>query len=319
MVIILSNSRNPVNFKTPRQLFPIQGEPLVKRTIRLLKENRIEDIFITSCDKRFDNLGATRYEPKYNDYIPDEQGYWLDAFPLEILKEPTIYLFGDVYYSENAIKTILETPTNDVLFFCTHNNQDERYIKTYDEPLAYKVTNIDKFKKHINIVKKAKDEVLCCREPITWELYRSMHGIDINTHEMTTDYVAINDESCDIDTRYDIIRLETKLGGNVMVKVKAIEEFTLGENTKYKFEDLKDIKRAYKTQEGKIYKGDTFTCNNDMADYLTGNNDKNVTVVEIIEVIPEEEPKYEEDPMAGKVKIEPVKPKKTTKKKSKKK
>lgn len=42
-------------------------------------------------------------------------GYWVDAFyPFET---PVTYLFGDVFYSENALKTILNKSTEDVLFF----------------------------------------------------------------------------------------------------------------------------------------------------------------------------------------------------------
>lgn len=279
--IILANSN--VNFEIPRQLIPINGEPLIVRTIRLLKENGIKDIIITSHDKRFDNLGATRYEPKYNDYIPYKQGYWLDAFPLEILKEPTIYLFGDVYYSEKAIKTILETPTDDILFFCTYNNTSPYYFKPHDEPLAFKVINIDKFKKHIKMVKNAKDKGLCCREPITWELYRSIHNQDLNKHIMTNGYIAINDESCDIDTIEDIALLKNKIGGKDMIKVIAIRDFTLND-----FDKIKIEKRAGKDNEGHLYKDDIFTCDVTMANYLLGNNDSKSVVVRVIEIIPEE-------------------------------
>ena len=44
--IILADSKNN-SFDTPRQLTNINGEPLVARTIRLLKENGIKDIIIT--------------------------------------------------------------------------------------------------------------------------------------------------------------------------------------------------------------------------------------------------------------------------------
>ena len=82
--IILADSS--VGFEMPRQLSVIKGEPLVQRTIRLLKQNGVKDILITSHDKRFDNLGATRYEPLNNDYDPlASQGYWLNAFPIELI------------------------------------------------------------------------------------------------------------------------------------------------------------------------------------------------------------------------------------------
>lgn len=206
--IILSDSDNTQPFEIPRQLTVINGERLIERTIRLLKENGINDIFITSHDTRFDNLGATRYEPLYNDYKPKEgKGYWLSAFPIELLNEPITFLFGDVYYSENAIKTIVECDDDYLRFFCSYRNNDKRYIKHHDEPLGFRVVNYTLFKFHINRVKKMKDEGLCCREPIVWELYRSINHMDINIHCLGPNVTIINDESCDIDTLEDVDKM----------------------------------------------------------------------------------------------------------------
>lgn len=69
-----------------------------------------------------------------------------------------------------------------------------------------------------------------------------------------------------------------------MIKVEVIEEFTLG-----KFNELKNITRKQKEQEGKLFIGDIFECDEKMADYLTGNNPINRAVVKVIEVIPEKE------------------------------
>lgn len=286
--IILADSNNTSPFILPRHLTKINGEELVSRTIRLLKENGVKDIIITSHDKRFDNLGATRYEPLHNEYDPvNLTGYWLNAFPIELLNEPTIYLFGDVYYSENAIKTILETPTDSALFFCTYHNESELYIKHHDEPLAYKVIDTDMFKENINKVKQMKDEGICCREPVVWELYRTINNQYINEHKMTSNYVAINDESCDIDTLRDIVFLERKIGGNSMVKAQAtqVPYFTLE-----RFGELKNIKRANinKNKDGFVYANDIFECSNELAEYLLGANDSKITVIKVLEVIPEE-------------------------------
>lgn len=200
--VILSDSDNVEPFIEPRHLSIVKGEPLVKRTIRLLKENGINDVIITSHDTRFDNLGAIRYEPKYNDYKPKEnKGYWLNGFPIELMNEPVTFLFGDVYYSENAIKTILNADTTSTLFFCSNGKlgYSEKYIKKHDEPFGYKVVDVELFKKHIELVKKLKDEGKTCRHPVVWELYRSINGIDVNEHLLTNNYVAINDETCDVD------------------------------------------------------------------------------------------------------------------------
>ncbi len=316
--VILADSKSPNNFEIPRQLTKINGEPIIQRTIRLLKENGIDDIIVTSHDSRFDNLGAIRYEPLYNDWDHiNKMGYWLSAFPVELLDEPITFLFGDVYYSENAIKKIVDAKPKDNLFFCTYNNNDKRYIKHHDEPLAYKVIKPNVFKAHIEQVKRLKDEGLCCREPIVWELYRSLNGQDINTHTMTSNYVAINDESCDIDSVNDIILLEEKLGGDNMIKARAIKNFTLKD-----FDKIKILERHGRNEHGWVNADDVLECDEAMADYLTGKNALNEVVVEIIEVIPEikEELKVEstikfseEKPKELKAKFKIEKPKKEKK------
>lgn len=308
--IILADSDNIEPFVTPRQLTKINGESLIERTIRLLKENGVDNIIITSHDERFDNLGATRYEPLYNDYKPKQnKGYWVSAFPIELLNEPVCFLFGDVYYSENAIKTIINEKTDNILFFCSYKNKDKRYIKHHDEPFAFKVVDYIKFKEHIERMKSFKDSGKAPREPITWELYRSINNQELTKHIMTNNYIAINDETCDIDTISDIILLNKELGGNFMVKVEVIKEFTLGE-----FDKLENIKRKSKEEKGKLFVGDVFECTKGMCDYLTGKNMEGKVVVKILEVIPET--KVEQTPIE---KEEKKTIKKTTKKKTSKK
>ena len=200
---------------------------------------------------------------------------------MRLLAEPITFLFGDVYYSEDAIKKIVETETDSTLFFCTYKNKDKRYIKNHDEPLAYKVVDYDLFKEHIEKVKKAKDDGLCCREPIVWELYRSINGQELNEHKMTKNYIAINDESCDIDSVHDIIALKRKIGGIDMIKCETIEPFKLE-----RFNELTNIVRKGVDTPGQLNVGDVFECEKDLADYLLGDNAVGKTVVKVIEVIP---------------------------------
>lgn len=106
----------------PKHFTEVNGESVVMRTIRLLQENGIskDNIIITSNNPLFDSCGVKRLENPNNTFAQDKPwtnmtGYWVDAFyPFET---PVTYLFGDVFYSENALKTILSKPTEDVLFF----------------------------------------------------------------------------------------------------------------------------------------------------------------------------------------------------------
>ena len=94
-----------------------------------------------------------------------------------------------------------------------------------------------------------------------------------------------------------------------MVKCEVIEKFNLKD-----FAKLKNIKRVAKNVEGKLFVGDTFECDEAMADYLTGNNVLKKDVVKVIEVAKKETTK--EAKIIEEV-IKEEKPKKSNKKKTK--
>lgn len=193
-------------FETPKHLTEVNGERIVDRTIRLLKENGIKDIYISSNNPLFDSCGVPRLEHN-NSYINTgtyNTGYWLDAFyPVE---EPVVYIWGDVYFSEDAIKTIVNYKTDKNVFFGTGAAYNKWHYD-WGEPFAYIVNDYSTFFKGIEDVKRLKDLGKCKREPVVWELYRYLHGLDINKQVITEDYVAIDDGTIDIDDPKDIERL----------------------------------------------------------------------------------------------------------------
>ena len=77
-----------------------------------------------------------------------------------------------------------------------------------------------------------------------------------------------------------------------MIKCEVIEEFTLE-----KFDELKNLVRARedKNQNKKLYLKDTFECDKEMADYLTGGNSYKKHYLKKSEIIPVEEKTAEED------------------------
>ena len=63
------------------------------------------------------------------------------------------------------------------------------------------------------------------------------------------------------------------------IKVEVITQFTLA-----RFDELTNIKRANVEKYGTLFVGDTFECSKEMAEYLSGKNEKGNIVVRIIEV-----------------------------------
>lgn len=178
----------------PRQLTEINGETIIARTIRLLRDNGIEDIAITADDKRF-----REYAPVL-DY--DSSGTWMNCFmPTE---SPVCYLMGDVVFSPEAIKTIVETETDGIEMFASAPPYSSDYIKPWEESFAFKVADPKRFFEAVDFVKT--HESLFIREPLAWELWQVIKGTEYNV--VLHNYTAINDYTCDVDSREDVYKLE---------------------------------------------------------------------------------------------------------------
>lgn len=198
-------------FKEHKALSKINNEPLVARTIRLLKENNIDDIYISSNEEIFDNFGVPRLEHNntYKQVNGKQEGYWLDAyFPTD---KTCIYLHGDVYYSEDAIKKILNyNPKVNTMIgnqWALNENHDK-----VGEPFGWIIVDQKSFREAIDKTKKLQDEGKCDRMPVSWELYQVLNGHDVNGFDISTDtYLPISDITDDIDYPEQIKRLEDRI------------------------------------------------------------------------------------------------------------
>ena len=201
-------------FTTPKQLSIINGEKLIERTIRLLKENGIgtEEIFISSNNPIFKQYATVlEHKNSYESKNGKIYGYWLDAYyPLD---EPCIYLHGDVYYSEDAIKKIINLNPK-VNTFVGNEIARNKEHKNWGEPFGYIVVNQQEFKEGIQKTKWLQDEGKLERGfAISWELYRVLNNLDPNKQYILDEtYLSIDDETIDIDAPWQIEQLNKKLG-----------------------------------------------------------------------------------------------------------
>ena len=220
-------------FETPKQLQVIKGEVLVERTIRQLKENGVKDIAISTNNRFFDYLGLEiitqqgRFihgdvnKERVNSYYS-----WLNAYVP--YNKPCCYLHGDVYFSDEAIKTIVNMKVEDTMFFCTCDGSDMKRNKLNikgREPFAYKVENWRVFQYAVKKIKQKIDEGMFkgYLPALSWHVYRFLNGYDVRCHATTYtdvnnifkdkgDYIIIDDYTRDIDTIGDIAELERILG-----------------------------------------------------------------------------------------------------------
>lgn len=201
-------------WKTPRQLVEINGESLVARTIRLLRECGVSNIAISTNNLEFSRFDVPliMHDNKWKVYKKGDRlvgdGSWLNAFGFsEFNASPVCYLMGDVVFSPKAIKTIVETETDDIQFFASAPPFAREYPKSYAEPFAFKVVNVERFKQCVGLAKAYEEQHLFKRNPIAWELWQVIKDTPLNVIDYTN-YVAINDYTCDIDSEEDIAKFK---------------------------------------------------------------------------------------------------------------
>ena len=199
-------------WQTPKHLSMIHGEPLVVRTIRLLRENGVEDIAISSNNPIFEQFGVPVLHHENPYHLPknnDAKTPWLDGF--YPMTDPVCYIFGDVVFSPNAIKRIVETETDSIEFFASAPPFAKNYCKEWAEPFAYKVVDTKRFFEAIEETKEYEKQGKFYRQPVSWELWQVIKHTPLAKIDYTN-YTAINDYTCDIDTPEDIKKFE---GGEV--------------------------------------------------------------------------------------------------------
>ena len=197
-------------WEAPRQLTEIDGEPIVMRTIRLLRATGVSDIAISSNDDRFKACGVPvlRHENGFAVHADNVEGAWVDAF--YPTNDPVCYIFGDVVFSPEAIQTIVNTQTDTVQFFASAPPFDPRYFKPWAEPFAFKVVDQRVFREAVEFVRQNSRAAFFDRLPISWELWQVIRHKPYNDIDYDS-YVVINDYTCDIDSYRDVERIKEAL------------------------------------------------------------------------------------------------------------
>lgn len=197
----------------PKHLIPIKGEPILYRTVRLLKENNITDISIVSPqDDRYDIPGTHFFVP-----VKNPKHYGVDKFinskELWNKKGKTIIIYGDCYYTEEAIKTIVSYEEKQWNIFCRFGASTFTECP-YGEIFAfsfYPEHHKEFLEKFLYIVE------LCDSKKIFksggWQFYRAMMGAkgeQIDRHKQYSIGIEINDFTDDFDYPDDYLKFLKK-------------------------------------------------------------------------------------------------------------
>ena len=172
------------NYKgIPKHLLKINGETLLFRIVRQLKEREKAEIIITSHDKRYEVKGAKRYEP-LNNVLE------IDRFTEELIENDVCFLYGDTYYTDAAIDKIIKLNNDDILFFGNTSI------------VAIKVSNADIFNTHIKRVRKLylAGKIKHCAG---WQVYQSFQRLPFTEKVIKEKFILVDDKTTDYDTPSD--------------------------------------------------------------------------------------------------------------------
>jgi len=168
----------------------IGSKTLLEITCDLIHSlDKSAEIYITSHNPELHIPGATRYEPQNNVLE-------IDRFTVELIEPDVCFLYGDVLYSENAMRCIIEHKTDTVLTFGSTK-----------KIFAIKIADDVFFKKHLNIVRELflKNEL---KECIGWEVYHSMQGLPIESRKIGENYIVIEDDTRDFNAPSDLLEYQ---------------------------------------------------------------------------------------------------------------
>lgn len=177
----------------PKQLIPINNEPLLNRTVRLLNGYGYNDIDIIAHDERLNLDGFGFYKPSKFRWTVETL---LSTQPL--WTERTIVLLGDVFYTNKALTTILSYNQDIHVYgrfgksLFTFTQYGELFAITFEK------SDHQMIKKHLNI---ARSNALRGGRGKIWEFYRSLAGFPLDLHKKDDEiFISIHDLTDDIDS-----------------------------------------------------------------------------------------------------------------------
>lgn len=197
---------------TSKHLIEIEGERLVDRLCRQLKERGIEKIFVVIKDREqlhYKNKYSTLYFANINYEKNADADKFLSSKNLWNTKGRTIVVYGDCYITDEGMDTIVFNDNKDWTLYC-RPTASKITGTPWGECFAQSFYPIHKQKHEdalMRIARRYQQKLL--RRCGGWEHYRAYLGrpdSELNKHYMTTNYVEINDWSDDFDYPEDYER-----------------------------------------------------------------------------------------------------------------
>jgi len=161
----------------PKHFAPVDGEPIIYRTVRLLRERSVVDIYVVgpADDPRYAIEGSTLFVPKKEPHNQDADKF-LNSRDLWDANGRTVVFYGDVFFTEYAMDSIVNFEGKDWTLFCRFDSS--QYTGTgWGECFAqsFYPKDIEEHKEKLYYIADLKRKNIIDRCG-GWEHYRAMQG-----------------------------------------------------------------------------------------------------------------------------------------------
>ena len=194
----------------PKHLIEIDGEPILYRTVRLLRERGVSDIHIVGPqDDRYKVSGANLYVPTKEPKNQDADKF-LNSRYLWNKEGRTVVLYGDVFFTDDAMDSIVNFERIEWTLFCRFKRSSitgTRWGECFAQ--SFYPADIPSHEEKLYYIADLKRKNIISRCG-GWEHYRAMNDQTDERvrrpHKKYDKYVEINDWTEDFDTPEDYDR-----------------------------------------------------------------------------------------------------------------
>ena len=184
-----------------KHLVKIDGETLIDRTLRLLRERGHEDMYLVAKYSEYDREGVRRVPPLdlENGAVVASQDYWAED-------QRTTVLFGDTYFTEAAMDQICQLETQEPTFIGRRRGSRITGCP-YQELFGFSLLP-ENHLAVIHSIEHVKEAMIqgVIRMCAGWSVYRHLQGIGLRNKKCPGNFLHIDDFSEDFDTPDDYER-----------------------------------------------------------------------------------------------------------------
>ena len=184
-----------------KPLISIDGETLLSRIVRILRENNQSDIVIIG---KYEIVGAKNYIPAF---LNTKHEMFKDIGELSYDVDSFVILNGDCYYTEAIVKDVINRTVEKWLHWCCQR-PNKFTGKPWEEGYAHKITDVNwwtnKMTEYCDKVSKGEINHIS-----DWCINRYLIGIDLYIHqpELMKEFdIDWEDETDDFDFPVDYDR-----------------------------------------------------------------------------------------------------------------